>query len=120
MRACFQGNQAPRYLRKGLFHPFRCGRNLLLQNNFPSFIQYAIERPTIPQIQTESSLWPFENICPFENIVAEYLYSANLLHRRSPSLCATSALNLGSVSHPAETGLLIPSVLLGPSAREIL
>jgi hypothetical protein len=32
----------------------------------------------------------------------------------------SSASILGSLSHPAETGLLIPSVLLGPAARETL
>src|SRR5216684_3125551 len=36
-------------------------------------------------------------------------HSANLLHSRSPFHCASSALIIGSVSHPVETGLLIPS-----------
>src|SRR5271157_107328 len=44
-----------------------------------------------------------------ENFAPEYLHSANLLHCRSPFLCASSTSNMGSVSHPAETGLLIPS-----------
>jgi hypothetical protein len=34
---------------------------------------------------------------------------AKLFHSRSPFPCASSALMIGSVSHPAETGLLIPS-----------
>ena len=34
--------------------------------------------------------------------------SASLLHCRPPFHCALSTSNIGSVSHPAETGLLIP------------
>src|SRR3974377_222949 len=84
MRACFQANQTPRYPRKGLFHSFGRRRDFLFENDFSRFIQNAIERPTISQIQTDGQL------LPFENVVAEYLHSANLLHRRSPFLCASS------------------------------
>ena len=53
----------------------------------------------ITQIQTNRELTHFENsssLCP---------NSGNLPHCRSPFLCALSTSNIGSVSHPAETGL---------------
>src|ERR1700693_2107463 len=109
-----QGDQTPRYLSKGLLHRFRLGRYFLFQKDFARFIQNAVERPAIAEVHTNREL------VSFENHVSIYPNSANLLHSRSPFLCATSASNLGSLSHPAETGLLIPSVLLGPSARETL
>src|SRR5580658_4182953 len=98
-----QGNKTPRYLRKYLFHRFRCRRHFLFQKDFARFIQNAVARPTIAEVHTNREL------VSFENHVSIYPNSANLFHSRSPFLCATSASNLGSLSHPAETGLLIPS-----------
>src|SRR5467141_4842033 len=86
----------------------------LFQKNFARFIQNAVVRPAIAEVQTNRQL------VSFENHVSIYANSASLLHSRSPFHCALSTSNIGSVSHPAETGLLIPSVLLGPSARETL
>src|SRR5207253_6583760 len=63
------------------------------------FIQDAVERQAISQIQTNRELTHFENsssLCP---------NSGNLPHCRSPFHCALSTSNIGSVSHPAETGL---------------
>src|ERR1700733_7863785 len=68
-----QGDEASRYLSKGLLHRFRCRRYFLFQNDFACFLQ---------------------------NFVPPYLHSANLLHRRSP-FCASIASFIGSVSHPA-------------------
>src|SRR5208283_5347988 len=70
---------------------------------FPRFIQNAVARRVITEVHTNRELVSFENHVSF------YPNSANLFHRRSPFLCATSASHLGSLSHPAETGPLIPS-----------
>src|SRR2546426_6627090 len=81
---------------------------------FRRFIQNAVVRPAIAEVHTNGEL------VSFENHVSIYANSASLLHSRSPFLAPLSASILGSLMHPAETGLLIPSVLLGPSARETL
>src|SRR3989440_5093727 len=67
-------------------------------------IQNAVVRPAIAEVQTNREL------VSFENHVSIYANSASLFHSRSPFHCALSTSNIGSVSHPAETGLLIPSV----------
>src|SRR6266700_4817804 len=97
------GNKTSRYLLKCLFHRFRCRRHFLFQKDFARFIQNAVERPAIAEVQTNGEL------VSFENHVSIYPNSASLFHSRSPFLCALSTSNIGSVSHPAETGLLIPS-----------
>src|SRR5260370_12931153 len=102
------GNKTTRYLFKYLFHRFRCRRHFLFPKDFARFIQYAVTRPAIAEVQTNREL------VSFENHVSIYRNSPNLFHCRSPFHCASSTSNIGSVSHPAETGLLIPSVLLGP------
>src|SRR6202030_3821833 len=99
-----QGDETPRDLCKCLFHRFRCRGHFLFQNDFPRFIQNAVARPVIAEVQTNREL------VSFENHVSIYPNSASLFHSRSPFLCALSTSNIGSVSHPAETGLLIPSV----------
>src|ERR1700719_5363029 len=109
-----QGDQTPRYLSKGLLHRFRCCRYFLFQKDFACFIQNTVERPAISQIHTDRQLLLLQNFVP------KYLHSANLLHSRSPFLVLKSTSIIGSVTHPVETGLLIPSVLLGPSARDTL
>src|SRR5467141_3284266 len=76
----------------------------LFQKDFARFIQNAVVRPAIAEVQTNREL------VSFENHLSIYANSASLLHSRSPFLCATSASILGSLMHPAETGLLIPSV----------
>src|SRR6266446_4020108 len=75
----------------------------LFQKDFARFIQNAVVRPAIAEVQTNRELMSFENH------LSIYTNSASLLHSRSPFLCATSASILGSLMHPAETGLLIPS-----------
>src|SRR6266513_2165883 len=114
MCPCLQDDETLRYLCKCLFHRFRCRGHFLFQNDFPRFIQNAVARPVIAEIQTNREL------VSFENHVFIYPNSASLFHSRSPFHCALSTSNIGSVSHPAETGLLIPSVFLGPSARDTL
>src|SRR5215831_2222998 len=103
MRPGLQGDATWRYLRKGLFYCFRCRWQFLFQKDFAGFIQNAVERPAISQIQTDGELTCLEILASIR------LHSANLLHCRSPFLCASSTSNIGSVSHPAETGLLISS-----------
>src|ERR1039457_490089 len=98
-----QSDETSRHLSKGLFHRFRCRWQFLFQKDFARFIQNAVERPAIAEVQTNREL------VSFENHVSIYLNSASLFHSRSPFLCALSTSNIGSVSHPAETGLLIPS-----------
>src|SRR6266481_4944398 len=98
-----QCHAALRYLRKCLLHRFRCRRHVLFQNDFACFIQNTVERPAIAKVQTN------REFVSFENHVSIYPNSASLFHSRSPFLCALSTSNTGSVSHPAETGLLIPS-----------
>src|SRR5690242_10549183 len=109
-----QGHETSRDPLKCLLHRFRCRRYFLFQKDFARFIQNAVVRPAIAEVQTNREL------VSLENHVSIYPNSASLFHSRSPFPCATSASILGSLMHPAETGLLIPSVLLGPSAREIL
>src|SRR5271167_273581 len=106
------GNETLRYLRKYLFHRFRCHRHFLFQKDFPRFIQNAVARPVITEVQTNREL------VPFENHLSVYPNSVSLFHSRSPFSCATSASNIGSVSHPAgdrPSHLICP---LGPAARE--
>src|SRR5437879_5202642 len=90
-----QGDETLRYLCKYLFHRFRCRRHFLFQNDSPRFIQNAVARPVIAEVQTKREL------LPFENHVSHYPNSASLFHSRSPFPCATSASNIGSGSHPA-------------------
>src|SRR5580658_6803492 len=94
MCSCLQGDETSRHLSKRLLHRFRCRRYFLFQNDFARFIQNTVERPTISQIHTDGLLLLLQNLVP------QYLHSANLLHCRSP-FCASSASFIGSVSHPA-------------------
>src|SRR6266853_2067362 len=103
MCSSLQCDAALRYPLKGLLHCFRCRRHFLFQKDFARFIQNAVERPAIAEVQTN------REFVSFENHVSIYPNSASLFHSRSPFLCALSTSNTGSVSHPAETGLLIPS-----------
>src|SRR5229473_7623104 len=100
-----QGHKTTRYLLKYLLHRFRCRRHFLFQKDFTRFIQNAVTRPAIAEVHTNREL------VSFENHVSIYPNSANLFHCRSPFHCASSTSNIGSVSHPAETGLLISFVL---------
>src|SRR3974390_3590344 len=100
-----QSDETSRYPLKCLLHRFRCRRHFLFQNDFSRFIQNAVERPAITEVQTNHEL------VSFENHVSIYPNSVSLFHSRSPFHCALSTSNIGSVSHPAETGLLIPSDL---------
>src|SRR5882724_669811 len=97
------GNKTTRYLLKYLFHRFRCRRHFLFQKDFARFIQNAVVRPAIAEVQSNRDL------VSFENHVSIYANSASLFHSRSPFLAPSSASILGSLMHPAETGLLIPS-----------
>src|SRR5882724_3009376 len=97
------GNKTTRYLLKYLFHRFRCRRHFLFQKDFARFIQNAVVRPAIAEVQSNRDL------VSFENHVSIYANSASLFHSRSPFLAPSSASILESLMHPAETGLLIPS-----------
>src|SRR6267154_6854690 len=90
-----QGEKTPRYLRKCLLHRFRCHRHFLFQKDSSPFIQNAVTRRAISKIHTD------RQPLLLENFTLEYLHSANLLHSRSPFLCASSTSIIGSVSHPA-------------------
>src|ERR1700735_2664673 len=98
-----QCDETLRYSSKGLLHRFRRRRQLLLQNDLACSIHYAVERPAIPEIQTDRQL-----LLP-ENVVLEYLYSASLFHSRSPFVALRARRPLGAYRIPPETGLLIPS-----------
>src|SRR4029077_5554504 len=98
-----QGDETSRYPLKCLLHRFRCRGHFLFQKDFARFIQNAVERPAIAEVQTNRELVSFENHVSF------YANSASILHCRSPLNYALSPSNIGSVSQPAETGLLIPS-----------
>src|ERR1700682_6318963 len=98
-----QSDETSRYLLKYLFHRFRCRRHFLFQKDFARFIQNAVVRPAIAEVQTNREL------VSFENHLSIYANSASLFHSRSPFLAPSSASILGSLMHPAETGLLIPS-----------
>src|SRR6267154_1346097 len=114
MGSGLQCDAALRYPRKCLLHCFRCRRHFLFQKDFACFIQNAVERPAIAEVQTNREL------VSFENHVSIYPNSASLFHGRSPFLCALSTSNTGSVSHPAETGLLIPSDKRGGLNEKVL
>src|ERR1700720_3281637 len=103
MCSSLQSDETSRYALKCLLHRFRCRRHFLFQKDFARFIQNAVARPAIAEVQTN------REFVSFENHVSIYPNSASLFHSRSPFLCALSTSNIGSVSHPAETGLLIPS-----------
>src|ERR1700682_2553274 len=93
-----QGDETSRYLLKCLLHRFPCRRHFLFEKDFARFIQNAVERPAIAEVQTN------REFVSFENHVSIYPNSASLFHSRSHFLCALSTSNIGSVSHPAETG----------------
>ena len=57
------GNKTSRYLLKYLFHRFRCRRHFLFQKDFARFIQNAVERPAIAEVQTNREFVSFEKSC---------------------------------------------------------
>src|SRR5439155_12455305 len=102
MRSRLHRYATPHHPSKGLLHFFRGCWYLLFSKDFADFIQNAVTTETISQIQPNGEL-------PVQNVFFTRLHSANLLHCRSPFLCALSTSIIGSLSHPVETGLLIPS-----------
>src|SRR5256884_81749 len=106
MRSRLHRYATPHHPSKGLLHFFRSCWYLLFSKDFADFIQNAVRTETISQIQPNGEL-------PVQNVFFTRLHIANLLHCRSPFLCALSTSIIGSLSHPVETGLLIPSVLFG-------
>jgi hypothetical protein len=69
----------------------------------------------IAEVQTNREL------VSFENHVSIYPNSASLFHSRSPFLLRLErVIHWERIASRGETGLLISSVLLGPSARETL
>src|ERR1700751_6060684 len=103
-----QGDETLRYLRKCLLHRFRGHRHFLLQNDFPRFIQNAVARPVIAEVQTNREL------VSFENRLSIYPNSASLLHSRSPFPCALSTFKhwerIASRWRPAFSSHLVPAV----------
>src|SRR3989442_7439107 len=81
MCSSLQGDDTPRYLCKCLFHRLQCRHHFLFQNDLARFIQNAVERPAIAEVQTNREL------VSFENHVSIYPNSASLFHSRSPFLC---------------------------------
>src|SRR5271169_5067165 len=88
MCSCLQSDETSRYALKCLFHRFRCRRHFLFQKDFARFIQNAVVRPAIAEVQTNREL------VSFENHVSIYPNSASLFHSRSPFL-----LRLERVDH---------------------
>src|SRR6266446_8621498 len=99
----FQRDSTPWDPAEYLLDSFRRRRQTVLQNHFACLIQDAVMAGSVSQIQTDGELGLLENL------VATLRHSANLLHSRSPFSCASSTSIIGCVSHPAETGLLIPA-----------
>src|SRR6266550_2148256 len=95
-----QGDETSRYPRKCLLHCFRCRRHFLFQKDFARFIQNAVVRPAIAEVQTNREL------VSFENHVSIYSNSASLFHSRSPFHCALSTSNnLSGGFSPTQTSL---------------
>src|SRR5258706_2529204 len=103
MRPSFQRDSTPRDPAEDLLNSVRRRRQAVLQNHVACPIQDAVMAGPVSQIQANGQLGVLENI------VATLRHSANLLHSRSPFSCASSTSIIGSVSHPAETSLRIPS-----------
>src|SRR5712675_1817539 len=103
-----QGDETLRYLRKCLLHRFRCHRHFLFQNDFPRFIQNAVARPVIAEVQTNREL------VSFENRASIYLNSASLFHSRSPFLLRLERVDhwerIASRGRPAFSSHLICSI----------
>src|SRR6266853_874834 len=108
-----QGEKTPRYLRKCLLHRFRCHRHFLFQKDSSPFIQNAVTRRAISKIHTD------RQPLLLENFTLEYLHSANLLHSRSPFLCASSTSIIGSVSHPAGDRPSHPNLIRARSVVQV-
>jgi hypothetical protein len=83
----------PRHATEYLQHGFRCGRQFMFEYYLSCFMQDAVRTGAISQIQTNREL-------PLENVFSTRPHSANLLHCRSPFLCASSTFIIGSVTHP--------------------
>src|ERR1700736_4995480 len=93
-----QSDETSRYPPKGLLHRFRCRRHFLFQKDFARFIQNAVERPAIAEVQTNREL------VSFENHVSIYPNSASLFHSRSPFFAPRARRSLGAYRIPLETG----------------
>src|SRR6266852_5667650 len=113
-----QGDETPWYVLKYLFHRLRCRRHFLFQKDFARFIQNAVARPAIAEVQTNREL------VPFENHVSIYPNSANLFHCRSPFLCFEHVQHwerIASRGRPAFSSHLVNAVTgkVGPSTKVI-
>src|SRR5262249_14182010 len=93
MRPRLHRDATPRHATEYLLHGFRGRCHFVPQDDFSCFIQDAIRTGAISQIHANGEL-------PFKNVLSTRLHSANLLHCRSPFLCALSTSIIGSVSHP--------------------
>src|SRR5215831_2963676 len=107
MRSRLHRYTTPRHPFKGLLHRFRRCWQFLFQDDFACFIQNAIRTRTISEIQPNREL-------PLENVFSTRRHSANLLHRRSPFLCALSTSNhwerIASRRRPAFSSHLVNGV----------
>src|SRR5437016_13017924 len=88
MRSRLHRYATPHHPSKGLLHFFRGCWYLLFSKDFADFIQNAVRTETISQIQPNGEL-------PVQNVFFTRLHSANLLHCRSPFLCALSTSIIG-------------------------
>src|SRR5690348_4450295 len=110
MRPRLHRYATPRHATEYLLHGFRCGRQFVLQNDFSCFIQNAVRTEAISQIHTNGEL-------SFKNAFSTRAHSANLLHCRSPFLCALSTSIIGSVTHPAGDRPSHPNLINAESER---
>ncbi len=98
MRPCLHRDATPRQATEYLLHGFRCGRQLVLQNNFSCFIQNAVRTGAVSQIQSNGRL-PLENVFPLVRIVLIFCIAGLLF------IVLRARRTLGAYRIPQETGL---------------
>src|SRR5712692_6020223 len=101
----FQCSSTARDSAEDFVDALRRRRQAVFQNHIACLIQDAAMACSVSQIQTDGQLE-----LP-KNLVATHRRSANLLHRGSPFSRASSTSTIGSVWHPVEADLLIPSLV---------
>src|SRR6516164_3848859 len=104
MGSDLQRDPAARHGTEHFAQGFRSRTHSLLQLYVARFIQHAVPTVAISQIQSDGQFL-------LGNISVQLCHrGANLLHCRSPLICAFKHVdNLGAYSIPSETGLLISS-----------
>jgi hypothetical protein len=99
----FQRDSTARDLAEHRMDSFRCRWQAALENHVACLIQDAVMACSVSQIQTDGQLGFLKIPLPrFATVLL--FFTAGLL-----SLVLRARRLMGSVSHPVETGLLIPS-----------